>query len=191
MEIIKEIKVSFGIRLKQLLKENKMTQEQLAELVGVTPNSVSGWITGKSPLKQNKELILNTIANKFDVDVDYLICKQVEKRDRKVNLDNFNHIDTTKLVEEIKKIEVYDKLLKLSNIDIEHRMESIGDPLEEQGISNGKLITYQFYDETIESIALTYEGKTKILSTEEYYNFMDNILLFTKFSVTQLLSEDK
>jgi transcriptional regulator with XRE-family HTH domain len=188
MQITHEIKVSFGIRLKQLINDKKMTQEKLAELVGVTPNSVSGWITGKSPLKQNKELILNTIANEFDVDVDYLVCKQVEKRKKELN---FNDIDTHKAFEEFKRFELYKKFLKLSNIDIEIISEPIGEQVEGQDILDGKIITYTYYEESKESIAVTYEGKTKLLEVEEFENFMDNILLFTKFSVTQLLSEDK
>lgn len=187
MKIIKEIKVSFGIRLKQLLKENKMTQEQLAELVGVTPNSVSGWITGKSPLKQNKELILNTIANEFDVDVDYLICQQLDKRKEKTD---FSHIDTTKLVEEIRKIELFEKFFKLSNIDIEYIEEPMGEPTIDQDIVDGNIVTFTYCEEYKHSIALTYEGKTKILEQKEYENFIDNILLFTKFSTNQLLAND-
>lgn len=188
MNITKEEKVSFAIRLKQLLRENKMTQEQLAELVGVTPNSVSGWITEKSPLKQNKELILNTIANKFDVDVDYILCKQVEKRGKK---SNFNNINTTKLVEGLRKIELYEEFLKLANIEVKILSEPIGEPVEDQEIFEGKIISYTYYEESKESIDLTYEGKTKVLEKAEYEKFMENIIMLTKISATQLLTGDK
>ena len=59
-----------GVKIKKLRRKNKVTQEQLAKYLNVTPQAVS---------KQEKNLaypeihLLVPIANYFSVTVDYLL----------------------------------------------------------------------------------------------------------------------
>jgi transcriptional regulator with XRE-family HTH domain len=62
--------VNLGERLKTLREENKVTQEHLAEYLGVGRPTVAGYETkGKQPSYE----ILDKIANYFNVSVDYLL----------------------------------------------------------------------------------------------------------------------
>lgn len=61
--------MSFAARLKDLMREQKITQKDLAKALGIAPNMVSAYICGKScpslPMAVN-------IAQYFDVSIDYL-----------------------------------------------------------------------------------------------------------------------
>ena len=56
----------FGERIKQLRKETKLTQEQLAEIVGTDSRTVRRWESGESGPEFNK---LERIAQAFHVPV--------------------------------------------------------------------------------------------------------------------------
>ena len=60
----------FAQRIKELRKERKMTQRQLADILFVDCSSVTKWETGKSnpDFKKQQEL-----ANFFNVSIDYLL----------------------------------------------------------------------------------------------------------------------
>lgn len=60
----------FGDRLKELRKEHKLTQPDLAEMFGVTYSTVSAWELGKA--QPNFET-LTKIAQYFGVTIDYLL----------------------------------------------------------------------------------------------------------------------
>lgn len=42
-----EIKIKIVERLKELMKNYNVNQPQLAEAIGVSQSSISGWVTGK------------------------------------------------------------------------------------------------------------------------------------------------
>ena len=67
--------IKLAENLKMLRKDNKLSQEKLAELLGVTPQSVSKWELGLScPDIQ----LLPSIANVFKVSTDELLgIKQI------------------------------------------------------------------------------------------------------------------
>ena len=77
---IKEEPVSFGSRLNQLMKEKKIRNEDIAELLGCSKTAVSDWRTGKHTLRRFKEDYCSKLSDLFDVDPEYLMCTQVEKR---------------------------------------------------------------------------------------------------------------
>lgn len=60
----------FEERLIALRKERNLTQEALANKIGVTPQSVSKWETGQSMPDIN---LLTTLADFFQVSIDYLL----------------------------------------------------------------------------------------------------------------------
>lgn len=60
----------FGDRLKELRKEKKITQPELANMLGVTFSTVSAWEVGKA---QPSYDILVKLAQYFGVTTDYLL----------------------------------------------------------------------------------------------------------------------
>lgn len=73
---------SFCNVLKDLRTRGGVTQQELADLTGVTPTGVSYWETGKSIPSYDT---LNKIASYFGVTVDYLMGEknEINMNDRK------------------------------------------------------------------------------------------------------------
>lgn len=63
-----------GQRIKQLRKQRKMTQEDLADLLHVTRSAVSSWETGK---RTPDIYMIRKIADLFDVSTDDLIKRKI------------------------------------------------------------------------------------------------------------------
>lgn len=57
-------------RLKELRKEKGLTQQELADEIGVTKLSVSNWENGRHEIKSDKA---KTLADYFNVEVGYLL----------------------------------------------------------------------------------------------------------------------
>lgn len=80
---------NFSQKLKKLLKDSKMTQEQLAQAAGISAAAVSYYIKG---VNTPRKATLNKIAEAFGVDADLLgndmpFCKKLEKNEvRKTEL---------------------------------------------------------------------------------------------------------
>lgn len=73
--------MKFGENLQKLRKERGISQEQLAEQLGVTRQSVSKWESGASYPEMDK---IVAICNIFHCDMDVLINKDItEERDKK------------------------------------------------------------------------------------------------------------
>lgn len=63
-----------GYRLRELRRENKMSQEDLGKLLGVTKVSVSGYENGTRVPSLD---ILNGILDVFGVSADYLLGREL------------------------------------------------------------------------------------------------------------------
>ena len=61
------------LRLKELRMQNRLTQQQLAEMLGVTQAALSGWENEKSGIDNGSLL---KCAKIFDVSIDYLLGRQ-------------------------------------------------------------------------------------------------------------------
>lgn len=73
--------MKFGLNLQKLRKEQGISQEQLAEKLGVTRQSVSKWESGASYPEMDK---IVAICNMFHCDINILINKDItEERQRK------------------------------------------------------------------------------------------------------------
>ena len=73
--------MSFGERLKELRIKNKVTQQELADYIGVGRASIAGYETKKKHPDYDK---LKLIAQFFNVSTDYLLeitdnCEYVDK----------------------------------------------------------------------------------------------------------------
>ena len=66
---------SIGMTIRRLRKEQGVTQEELSEAIGVTPQAVSKWEndTGLPDISQ-----LVPLANYFQVSIDTLFCRNPE-----------------------------------------------------------------------------------------------------------------
>ena len=69
--------MTFSEKLKALRKEQKITQEQLAKILGVERSSVGKYETGTLPSME----ILTRIATYFDVSTDYLLGRDEIKKE--------------------------------------------------------------------------------------------------------------
>ncbi len=74
--------MQIGVIIKQLRKENDITQEQLAEYLGISSRAVSQWETDKTMPDISQ---LPVLANLFNVTTDYLLGVDITEKDKKVN----------------------------------------------------------------------------------------------------------
>lgn len=70
---INKMKIIFVQRLKELMKEQNLTQVKLAEKIGLKQNTISAWLCEK---KEPCITSLWLLADYFEVDVDYLIGRK-------------------------------------------------------------------------------------------------------------------
>ena len=68
--------MTFSEKLKKLRKEKKITQEQLAQIIGVERSSIGKYETGTQPSTDN----MKRIADYFGVTVDYLLGREEIKK---------------------------------------------------------------------------------------------------------------
>lgn len=67
------MKIIVSERIKELMKEENLTQVALAENAGVKQNTISAWLLGK---KEPCIRSLWLLADYFNVSVDYLIGRK-------------------------------------------------------------------------------------------------------------------
>ena len=67
------MKIIFAERLKELMKEQGLSQVKLAEGAGVKQNTISAWLLKK---KEPSVTSLWLLADYFGVEVDYLIGRK-------------------------------------------------------------------------------------------------------------------
>jgi transcriptional regulator with XRE-family HTH domain len=68
--------MTFKDKLKKLRKEAKLTQQELADILGITKRSIINYELGKSFPRDSG--VYNKIAKHFNVTTDYLISEQEE-----------------------------------------------------------------------------------------------------------------
>ena len=94
IEIPCDYEVITGRRIKRLRKEYRLSQKELAELLGVTRSVVSGWENGKRLPSVEQYCIL---AQAFRVEIEYLVG-MIDEKIRMNDDDTYEHI-----VENVKK----------------------------------------------------------------------------------------
>ena len=78
-----------GKLIRQLRTEKKLTQKQLAELIGVSDKAVSKWETGKGYPDIS---LFSAIADVFGTDVRNLLMGNINKNEKENNTQNNNNI---------------------------------------------------------------------------------------------------
>ena len=81
--------MTFGQTIKALRKDGNMTQENLAELLSISPQAVSRWETD---VAMPDISLLPPLANLFNVTTDYLLGMETYQKDlRKAEFDEAFH----------------------------------------------------------------------------------------------------
>ncbi len=70
---IKQVEIKIEERLRELMKEEGLTQVKLAAQIGVKQNTISAWLSKK---KQPSIASLWRLADRFGVSVDFLIGRK-------------------------------------------------------------------------------------------------------------------
>lgn len=183
MKLVKIEKISFALRLKDLLKVNNRTQEWLSFETGISTKAISSWMKG-TPLTRNKEEKLKQIADLFDVDPDYLDCKQVEKR-KKESIP-------TKGKEQkgdAKLLAIYDNLfpyMERTGIRVKWiPNECNHNAIQTQVIENGCLATYEYSEPSDYHFEITIDGRVITLNSEEIVGFAKDLDDYMEFKLLQ------
>jgi len=74
--------MSFGNIIKKLRLNNNLTQEQLAEVLSISPQAISRWETNAALPDIS---LLPAIANYFDVTTDYLLEVDISSKEKEIN----------------------------------------------------------------------------------------------------------
>ncbi|WP_283590337.1 helix-turn-helix domain-containing protein [Ligilactobacillus saerimneri] len=71
-----------GQRIRDLRKQKKMSQSELAKIIGVTQTTITAWETGKA--EPSSSAVAN-LADYFGVTTDYLLGRPEEKKEKDSN----------------------------------------------------------------------------------------------------------
>ena len=91
-------------KIKQLRKEKKLTQEELAEKIGISKRTLANWEDGVSSIKENKLKILCEI---FGVDMPYMLGYN--------NVKNETDLKVSVLDEALEKLRTINNMLSVEN----------------------------------------------------------------------------
>jgi transcriptional regulator with XRE-family HTH domain len=187
-------RISFNKRLKELMLEygdgkKPMSQIELKNQLDkmnndvevVTTATISKWVRNKAGLRKNKEQILNYLSKIFNVDADYLDCKQIEKK--KVELDNKEKLKQEK---KDKDYIVFLDFLNSLGFKVRVKREVSDQTLDVKTIIDDTI--YQGKRDLYEDLAyaLYYRRKKKIISKDEFEKFKKDILTYILFSFENL-----
>lgn len=76
-------------RLKELRKEKKLTQKELADYLGINEKTISRWENGESNIKPEKA---KKLADYFGVSVGYLLGYDDNDFEKQIRIDTLNDI---------------------------------------------------------------------------------------------------
>lgn len=91
-------------KIKQLRKEKKLTQEELAEKIGISKRTLANWEDGVPSIKENKLKILCEI---FGVDTPYMLGYN--------NVKNETDLKVSVLDEALEKLHAINNMLSVEN----------------------------------------------------------------------------
>lgn len=80
--------MAFSEKLYTLRRKSGLSQEQLAEQLGVSRQAISKWESGQSVPESDKLIV---ISNYFKVSLDYLL-KETDKHETIPEVSNANHV---------------------------------------------------------------------------------------------------
>lgn len=98
------------MRLKELRENSKMTQQELAVIIGTTNQTIANWENKKS---EPDILTLKKLSSLFKVSIDYLLENNVSDRklmDVRTDLKNLNRNQLLDIIE--KQLDLIDQYSK-------------------------------------------------------------------------------
>lgn len=192
--------MTFAEKIKKLRKDNRMTQKDLAKMLGVVPTAVSAWEQGKNKPLMDKITIM---SNRFDVPISYFfdieesvatekVVKLPEVNKDEIELPLYGDVAAGALAE-LESVDVWDvetvklpKFLLPQNIshDKLFAMHVNGDSMDKI-IPNGSLIVVKPIEQSLykdgDIVVFSYNGE---YSLKKYRpNAMEGFVLFEADSV--------
>lgn len=137
-----KIELKPGIQLKNLRKEYKLTQEQLANLAGMSQNAIASYESSKRKISEDVDLILSQILG-----VDSLIIEQEQSK-----------------LKSLENLVFYQKKLQLSNKDLAKKL-GIDSPMLSR-LLNGKRNPSKSMIKKIENLILN-DGKEILMNIDQ------------------------
>lgn len=116
----------FSQRLKYLRKEKKLTQNDMAELLGITRQGYAKYESGSG---EPDIKAIDKLANFFNVTTDYLLGRSDIKNPEKMTNEGISNADYEKLTAYQK--EVVDFIISRENLFFYDQPQKILDALEE------------------------------------------------------------
>ncbi len=166
--------INLGLKIKQLRKERKLTQEMLAQALDVTPQAVSKW---EMNLTYPDITLIPVIANYFEVSLDTLFDFDPSKKNEKIKtiIDEADELffnNTQQCIDKIKHALVdYPENEKLLNYLLEcyeYDLRSNGcrDGIESMLDISQKLITESINHEIVVNAKVI--RSAALLATDKY-----------------------
>ena len=182
MRIIKAEEVCFNDRLRELMKRDHISQEKLAEKMGISKNTVTSWLRGV-PLKRNRKEQLIKLSEIFDVDPAYIACEQAEERIDFTNQNN--QIDTEKISRDVKILEAMIKIL--DSINIKYSITPINGTAERFDVVVDN-VQYEVEDvgPSEYSVKLSFNNRHITLTDREFQDFCDTQVDYLMYQVEKL-----
>ena len=182
MRIIKAEKVYFKDRLRELMKRDHISQEKLAEKMGISKNTVTSWLKGV-PLKRNRKDQLIKLGEIFNVDPGYIACEQAEERVGFANLEN--QIDTENLCRDVKMLEAMIKIL--DSINVKYSSTPINGTAERFDIVVDN-VQYEIEDVVPSeySVELSFNNRHVTLTDREFQDLCNTQIDYLMYQVEKL-----
>ena len=133
------MKISFTDRLAELRKEDRKTQEEMANIINVKRSTYSAYERGMIVPPYDK---IEAIANYFGVSIDYLMCNTTIKNNivtTEATISDVNQ-DLSCLIEKLKNKE---KPLKVDGILLDDESRELLIASIENSLKMGKIISAQ------------------------------------------------
>ena len=182
MRIIKVKEVYFKDRLRELMKRDHISQEKLAEKMGVSKNTITGWLHDV-PLKRNRKEQLDKLSKIFNVDPEYIACEQATERIQPIELET--RIDTEKLSRDVKVLEAMHKLL--DSIDVKYCYVPVsGEVVKDVVIDNNVQYEVENIAPSEYSIELSYNNRLVTLTDREFQDFCNTLIDYLSYLVQKL-----
>ena len=102
--------MDFAEKLKEMRKQEGLSQEQLSEKIGVSRQAITKWETGKG-LPDIENLII--LAEIFKMSIDELVAQEVKQREQ---VGNLNHSETIYDIDQNVEIDI--RLIRANTIEV-------------------------------------------------------------------------
>lgn len=180
-----------GKRLNECLKKRRLTQKELAEKSGYTPQYISNIIVGKKNMSEDSAKVFSKILN---VRKEYLLCDDNFMTTTEFINSEYAFWDArdTSIMNILKLIGVSTGLVFFSpELDIETIKEcKVKGSFDRPCSFLLEDAAGQEHSAILESISITFEEKQSTISVGQYLAFCDHIYNYIGFALQQLVEQN-